>query len=153
MSINEKTKYRIANKWDDQNKKPILDQFDFEDKGSVGIGKMNWSTQKKNKQGEVSFVSSSLKFICFGESKDIIASNLGAKFNIEASLCNESFTNQEGKKIQFWQLTVFKASIAENAGIEKTAKTVDKHNQEKGNGYQAESTPALDGWDDDLVPF
>jgi single-stranded DNA-binding protein len=138
MPINEGTKYRIANVWSKEDNKFIQDQFDFEDKGNVGVGKMNWSTRKKNKQGEVSFVSSSLKFICFGESKELIANNLGAKFNIEASLCNESFTNQEGKKIQFWQLTIFEASLAEDNSSERDSKKVDKHNVAKANSYVKE---------------
>lgn len=130
MSINERVKYRIANVWDDQAKKFNQDQFDFEDRGKYAIGKFNWSTQKKNKQGKVSFTPSSLRFICFGEVKDLIANNLGAKFHIDASLCNESFTGKDGKKISFWQLTVFKAEIAEQG--------IDSHNQAKQNGYQPE---------------
>ena len=143
MSLNNTTKYRIANKFDGIN--PIKDQFEFEDKGNVGVGRLNWSTQKKNKQGEVSFVNSSLKFICFGEAKDLIANNLGAKFNIEASLCNESFIGKDGKKISFWQLTVFKAEIAEDS-FERTAKMVDKHNTSKANGY-------VDEIGDDEIPW
>lgn len=149
MSINERTKYRIANVWSKEDNKFNQDQFDFEDKGNVGVGKMNWSTQKKNKQGEVSFTSSSLKFVCFGETKDLIANNLGAKFNIEASLCNESFTNQENKKIQFWQLTVFKASLVEDDSFEKAAKMVDKHNAAKANSYVKEPEED-DGFSDDI---
>lgn len=143
MSINERTKYRIANVWSNEDNKFIQDQFDFEDKGKVGVGKFSWSTQKKNKQGEVSFTSSSLKFVCFGETKDLIANNLGAKFNIEASLCNESFTNQKGEKIQFWQLTVFKASIVEDIY------DVDKHNTAKANAYVQEPEDDFD----DNIPF
>jgi hypothetical protein len=150
MSINERVKYRIANKWDEQSKKFNQDQFDFEDKGKYGVGKFNWSTQEKNKQGEVSFISSSLKFVCFGETKDLIANNLGAKFNIEASLCNKSFTNQEGTKIQFWQLTIFKAFLVEDDSFEKAAKLVDKHNAAKANAYSPkEQEEDLD----DTIPF
>lgn len=146
MPINERTKYRIANVWSKEENQFIQNQFDFEDKGNVGVGKMNWSTQKKNKQGEVSFVNSSLKFICFGDSKNLIANNLGAKFNIEASLCNESFTNQEGKKIQFWQLTVFEASLAEDDSPKKAPEKIDKHNTSKANGY-------VDEIEDDEIPW
>lgn len=151
MSINETTKYRIANLWDEQSKKFIKDQFDFKDKGKFGVGKFSWSTQEKNKQGEVSFISSSLKFVCFGEAKDLIANNLGAKFNIEASLCNKSFTNQEGTKIQFWQLTVSKAFLVEDDSFEKAAKLADKHNADKQNGYVKQ--PEEEDDFSDQVPF
>ena len=137
MSINERTKYRISNKWNNETKKFDQDQFDFEDKGKVGVGKLNWSTKKTDKQGEVSFTPSSLKFVCFGETKELIANNLSAKFHIEASLCNESFTNQEGKKISFWQLTVFKAEIAEQGEYKEPTK---------------KDEPAEDLEDDD-IPF
>ena len=90
MSINEKTKYRISNKWNDQTKKFDQDQFDFEDKGNFAVGRMSWSIKEKDKQGEVAFVNSSIKFICFGASKDLIGSNLSAKFNIDANLCNKA---------------------------------------------------------------
>ena len=122
MSINEKTKYRISNKWNDQTKKFDQDQFDFEDKGNFAVGRMSWSIKEKDKQGEVAFVNSSIKFICFGASKDLIGSNLSAKFNIDANLCNKSFTNDEGKKIAFWQLTIFQVEIAEQGEYKEPAK-------------------------------
>lgn len=142
MSINEKTKYKISNKYDSTTNKFIQNEYDFEDKGNYATGKINWSTQKKNKQGEVSFVNSSLKFICFGETKELIANNLGAKFNIEASLCNESFTGKDGKKVSFWQLTVFKADIAEEA--KEKPKSMDKI---------ADSYFPEDDFDDELPSF
>lgn len=110
--INSKISYRISNKWDDKTKS-FSQEYEFEDKGNYATGRITWSVPKKDKQGKVTFVNSALKFICFGDAKNFIASNLGSKFNIEANLCNESFTNQKGEKISFWQLTIFEANLAE----------------------------------------
>lgn len=139
MSINEKTKYRIANKYDSKTKSYLKDEFDFEDKGNYGTGKLSWSTSKKDKHGKQIFTSSTVKFICFGETKSFIAANLRGKFKIDASLSNESFTNQKGEKISFWQLTVFSAELAE----------ITQHDAAKANAYQPEAEEELD----DTIPF
>ena len=137
MSINERTKYRIANKWNNETKKFDQDQFDFEDKGSFAFGKLNWSVKKTDKAGAVSFDNSSIKFICFGEAKEIIASNLGAKFTIEASLANKPYKGQDDKWKDSWQLTVFKAEIAEQGEYKEPVKKDEP----------------VEEFEDDLAPF
>ena len=116
MSINERTKYRIANKWDFEAKKFNQDQFDFEDRGSFAFGKMNWSIKKTNKADDsISFDSSSIKFICFGDAKELIANNLGSKFALDASLSNKPFKDKNDKWKDSWGLTIFKAEIVEGS--------------------------------------
>lgn len=126
MSINERTKYRIANKWDKETKKFIQDQFEFEDIGSFAFGKFNWSVKKTDKAGTVSFDNSSIKFICFGEAKELIAGNLGAKFTIDASLTNKPYKGKDDKWKDSWGLTIFKAEIAEQGEYKEPVKETNE---------------------------
>ena len=136
MSINERTKYRIANKWNNETKKFDQNQFDFEDKGSFAFGKMSWSVKKTDKKDQsVSFDNSSIKFICFGEAKELIANNLSSKFTVEASLLNKPYKGQDDKWKDSWQLTIFKAEIAEQGEVKPAEKSINLNDVDENGDF------------------
>jgi len=142
MSINGNTKYRIANKWNEETSEFDKDQFQFENKGNFAIGKLNWSIKKTDKEGATFFLNASMKFICFKETMALMESNLSAKFTINASLEPVSFDGKDGKKVNYLQFIIYQADIVEQV--------IDAHNEAKGNGYQPEKKEEdLD----DILPF
>ena len=143
MSINGNTKYRIANKWNDETKQFDKNQFEFENKGKFATGKLNWSIKKTDKEGATSFLNASMKFICFKETMVLMESNLGAKFTINASLEPVSFDGKDGKKVNYFQFIIYQADIVEQV--------IDAHNEAKGNAYQPEKKEE-EILDDD-IPF
>lgn len=143
MSLNNTTKYRIANKFIDG--KLNKDQFDFENKGKYGKGRLSWSVPIK-KDGQTTFENSSIGFICFGENIEIIENNLGAKFDITGNISQKKNPNATGDQPKmYWQIIVNEARV-----IEEEKPKVDKHSTSKANGYIKQPEEDLD---DDLVPF
>jgi hypothetical protein len=159
MSINEKTKYRISNKF--INGKVDKDQFEFENKGKFGKGRLTWSVPIK-KDGQTTFENSSIGFVCFGDNVGLIESNLGAKFSIGGTISQKKNPNATGDQPKtYWQIVAYEVSIAEESlnqhsvdkeddSFEKAAKLVDKHNAAKANSYVKEPED-LDLSDD--IPF
>lgn len=151
MSLNNTTKYRIANKF--TNGKLNKDEFDFENKGNYGKGRLTWSVPIK-KDGQTTFENSSIGFVCFGGNVELISNNLGSKFDITGNISQKKNPNATGDQPKtYWQIVVNEVRVLEDDSFERAAKMVDKHNSAKANGYQVETTPALDEWQDDIVPF
>jgi len=147
MGLNNTTKYRVGNKF--INGKVDQNQFDFENKGNYGKGRLTWSTAIK-KNGQTTFESSSIGFVCFGENISIIENNLGSKFNIEGTIAQKRNPNATGDQPKtYWQIVVFGVNILEDDQFEKAAKAVDKHNKAKANAFVAEEEFV----DDDFPAF
>lgn len=123
--MNIEGKIKIANKWiDGQVDK---NQFDFENKGKVGKGKLTWFDVDKTNDEDI-FIATTKKFVCFGDNIGFIEANLGQQLQIKGRLRGKEFTNQEGKKVKFDEVVINEVMIAE--------KNISKHNQDKANGYQ-----------------
>jgi hypothetical protein len=130
MPLNNTTKYRIANKF--INGKLKQDEFDFENKGKYGKGRLSWSVPIK-KDGQTTFDNSSIGFVCFGENIEIFANNLNAKFDITGNISQKKNPNATGDQPKnYWQIVVNEVKIIEEA------KPVNAHNKAKGNGYVVE---------------
>jgi hypothetical protein len=141
MPLNNTTKYRIANKF--TNGKLNKDEFDFENKGKYGKGRLSWSVPIK-KDGQTTFDNSSIGFVCFGENIEIFANNLNAKFDITGNISQKKNQNATGDQPKnYWQIVVSEVKIIEEA------KPVDSHNTAKANSYVKET----EDLDDDLLPF
>jgi len=130
-------KCKIANKFIDD--RPAKDQFEFENKGKFGMGKLTWTDSGKDKAGNKTFKTSTKKFICFGANIDFIEQNIDKEFEIEGNLIGEVFKGQDGKNVKYDQI------VLNNIGL--FVREVDKHSVDKGNGYQ----PQVDT--DDEIPF
>ena len=133
--LNERTKYRIANKF--INGKVDKDQFDFKNWGTCGKGRLSWSTKKKGEQ----FENSSIGFVCFGDNIKLIEDNLGAKFSIDGSISlkkNEKATGNQPKT--YWQIVAYGVKV-----IEEGEKILSKHSKDKANAFVSD--------DLDEIPF
>jgi len=134
-------KCKIANKFIDN--KPAKDQFEFENKGKFGIGKLTWTDSGKDKAGDKVFKTSTKKFICFGANIDFIEQNIDKDFEIEGNLVSESFKGQDGKNVKYDQIVLNAVGLF--------VKEVDKHSQEKGNAFQQDASGAF--IDDNINDF
>lgn len=144
MSINERTKYRIANQW--INGAIDKNSYEFSNKGKFAVGKFAWSTAVK-KDGKQEFTSHKIDFVCFGDSISIIEKNLGATFDINGKLEQYSYINKRDgdKKVYSYKIVVNEVRILE-------AKQIDKHSEAKANGYVKEQS--IDDFiDDDTIPW
>jgi hypothetical protein len=139
MALNITTKYRIANQWIGGELQK--DKFEFQNKGSIGVGKLNWSIQEK-RGSEVVFKSSKADFVCFGENISIFENNLGANFSVEGSIFVDPYTNKKGETVYPFKIKVWKASV-----IDAELKPTDTHSQAKTNTKQEEEVI------DDDIPF
>jgi single-stranded DNA-binding protein len=137
-------KCKIANKW--VNNEIDKNQFDFENKGMMAIGTLQWSDVKKGKNGaKDEFTTTTKRFITFDSGNiDLIQSSLGQNIMIEGKLQGSSYTDKEGKKKKNEQVIIDKVSLAEGS--------ISKHSVDKGNGYVAESNQDEEG-DDSEIPF
>jgi len=128
-------KCKIANKFIDNK---LSEQFDFENKGKLGVGRLTWSDVVKDKDGgKPTFVNSTKKFICFGGNIDFIEQNLGQFFEIVGNLKTEQFKGNDDKMVKYDQIVINEVRLAE--------KKVDSHNAAKADGYVKET--------DDFCPF
>ena len=147
MALNEKTKYRIANKF--IGGKLDKEQFEFENKGNFGKGRLTWSVPIK-KDGQTTFENSSIGFVCFGDNVGLIESNLGAKFSIGGTMSQKKNPNATGEQPKtYWQIVAYEVSIVEDDSFEKAAKMVDKHNAAKQNGF-VKQPEEDDGFSDEI---
>ena len=142
MQINGKCK--IANKW--VNNEIDKNQFDFENKGMMAIGTLQWSDVKKGKNGaKDEFTTTTKRFITFDSGTiDLIQSSLGQNIMIEGKLQGSSYTDKEGKKKKNEQVIIDKVSLAEGS--------ISKHSADKGNGFVTESNYVEEELDDS-IPF
>tara|TARA_R110000868_G_scaffold17344_1_gene76362 strand:- start:34038 stop:34466 length:429 start_codon:yes stop_codon:yes gene_type:complete len=137
-------KCRISNKW--LNGAVDKDSFDFENKGKIGVGRLNWSDVVKGKNGaDNSFSSTTKKFICFGANIDFIEQNLGQWLEIVGNLKGEQFTNDKGEVVKYDQIVVNEVKLSE--------KKIDSHSSSKSNGFAPESNRDEDDLDSDEIPF
>lgn len=136
-------KVRIANKWN--NGQIDKNSFDFEVKIGVGKGRLTWTSVEKGKNGaKDSFISSTKKFVCFGNNTAFIEKNLGQQLEIKGRLVGKQFVNGEGKKVKFEEIFINEVSLAETEQ--------SKHHQAKSNGYQPQvESEELDS--DSEIPF
>lgn len=133
-------KCKIANKF--VNDKIDKNQFEFENKGKLGVGKITWTDTAKDKNGQKIFKTSTKKFICFGANIDFIEQNIDKTFEIDGNLVSESFKGQDGKTVKYDQIIVNKVELF----VEKPS----KHQQDKANGYQSQ---AEEDFISDQIPF
>lgn len=88
-------KIRINNKFD--GVKPIKDQFEFENCGKYGKGRLTYSSVKKDKEGKYIHTNANKKFICFEDVILQIEKNLHEILEIKGELKAESFKNEKGE--------------------------------------------------------
>ena len=65
--------------------------------------------------------------------------NIDKELEIDGSLVSESFIDKDGKNVKYDQIIVWKVDLF--------AREIDKHSQDKGNGYQPQEDI------DDVIPF
>ena len=136
--LNERTKYRIANKF--INGKVDKDQFDFENKGNYGKGRLSWSVAVKGDQ--MTFENSSIGFVCFGDNIKLIEDNLGAKFSIDGSISQKKNPKATGDQPKtYWQIVAFGVQVIEEG------EKISKHSQDKANAFVS------DDLEDEFIPF
>ena len=143
MQINGKCK--IANKW--INNEIDKNQFDFENKGMMAIGTLQWSDVKKGKNGaKDEFTTTTKRFITFDSGTiDLIQSSLGQNIMIEEGSDEDDAEDaKEGKKKKNEQVIIDKVSLAEGS--------ISKHSADKGNDFVAESNHVEEEFDDS-IPF
>lgn len=136
--LNERTKYRIANKF--INGKVDKDQFDFENKGNYGKGRLSWSVAVKGEQ--MTFENSSIGFVCFGDNIKLIEDNVGAKFSIDGSISQKKNPKATGDQPKtYWQIVVYGVQVIEEG------EKISKHSKDKANAFVS------DDLDEDEIPF
>ena len=110
---------RVMNKWDDNEKKYMKDQFIYEIKqtssGVLAIGKLSFtssSPQKNKETGESEFISTTKSFVCFdNESINTIEKTLGKLINIEGEIKIEKYVDKDNKKQTIEKFIINKASV------------------------------------------
>lgn len=145
---------RVMNKWDDNEKKYIKDQFIYEIKqtssGVLAIGKLSFassSPQKNKETGESEFISTTKSFVCFdNESINTIEKTLGKLINIEGEIKIEKYVDKDNKKQTIEKFIINKASV-----FNKNDNKPNPHQEAKQNGYQKEVVIAQD--DSEEIPF
>jgi len=122
-----KGKVKINNKWiDNQIDKS---QFDFESRGNIAFGSIQWTDVKKGKNGaKDEFTTTTKRFATFDANVISFLENaLGQQIEIEGKLVGSSYVDKEGKKKIQERIVIDKASLAE--------KKIDKHSAAKGDAY------------------
>lgn len=145
---------RVMNKWDDNEKKYMKDQFIYEIKqtssGVLAIGKLSFassSPQKNKETGESEFISTTKSFVCFdNESINTIEKTLGKLINIEGEIKIEKYVDKDNKKQTIEKFIINKASV-----FNKNDNKPNPHQEAKQNGYQKEVVIAQD--DSEEIPF
>ena len=137
-----KGKAKIANKWINDQISKI--EFDFENRGNVAFGSLQWSDVKKGKNGaKDEFTTVKKRFATFNSDvMNVLNESFGKQVLIEGKLVGSSYIDKEGKKKVQEQIIVDKASLVE--------KEIDQHNKAKGNAYVEESEEFID---DSFIPF
>lgn len=145
---------RVMNKWDDNEKKYMKDQFIYEIKqtssGVLAIGKLSFassSPQKNKETGESEFISTTKSFVCFdNESINTIEKTLGKLINIEGEIKIEKYVDKDNKKQTIEKFIINKASV-----FNKNDNKPNPHQEAKQNGYQKEVVVEQD--DSEEIPF
>lgn len=145
---------KIMNKWDDNEKKYMKDQFIYEVKqtssGVLAIGKLSFassSPQKNKETGESEFISTTKSFVCFdNESINTIEKTLGKLINIEGEIKIEKYVDKDNKKQTIEKFIINKASV-----FNKNDNKPNPHQEAKQNGYQKEVVVEQD--DSAEIPF
>lgn len=145
---------RVMNKWDDNEKKYMKDQFIYEIKqtssGVLAIGKLSFassSPQKNKETGESEFISTTKSFVCFdNESINTIEKTLGKLINIEGEIKIEKYVDKDNKKQTIEKFIINKASV-----FNKNDNKPNPHQEAKQNGYQKEVVVKQD--DSEEIPF
>ena len=145
---------RVMNKWDDNEKKYMKDQFIYEIKqtssGVLAIGKLSFassSPQKNKETGESEFISTTKSFVCFdNESINTIEKTLGKLINIEGEIKIEKYVDKDNKKQTIEKFIINKASV-----FNKNDNKPNPHQEAKQNGYQKEVVVEQD--DSAEIPF
>ena len=130
-------KVKIANKWVDG----AIDKnaFDYEHCGNYAKGRLSWSDVKKGKSGEKpTFVTTTKKFLAFGDSMQVIGNNLGKFLTITGQLKGEEF-EAEGKKIKYDQVMISTAEV-----FEKDEATRKMHGSEASNRVSHDEADEID---------
>lgn len=145
---------RVVNKWDDNEKKYMKDQFIYEIKqtssGVLAIGKLSFassSPQKNKETGESEFISTTKSFVCFdNESINTIEKTLGKLINIEGEIKIEKYVDKDNKKQTIEKFIINKAFV-----FNKNDNKPNPHQEAKQNGYQKEVVVEQD--DSEEIPF
>ena len=85
MALNNTTKYRLSNKYDKSTNSFDKSQFEFENKGNYGKGRISWSIANK-KGDKTTFENSTIGFVCFGENIALFENNLDGRFLIDGTI-------------------------------------------------------------------
>lgn len=123
-------KLRIANTYNKETKQYEKGGFELRENEKSLTGKVNISSKKDGK-----YISKTLPFIAFKSKIDIeteraILDSRGQLFEAEIRFMVDNFQDQKtGKIITYAKVVINKAKF----------KAVDKHNQDKANGYQPEA--------------
>lgn len=145
---------RVVNKWDDNEKKYMKDQFLLEIKqtnsGVLAFGKLSFSSsspQKNKETGESEFISAVKPFVCFNnDAINTIEKTLGKLINIEGEIKIEKYVDKDNKKQTIEKFIINKASVFNKNDIKP-----NPHQEAKQNGYQKEATVEED--DSEEIPF
>jgi len=128
-------KLKLQNKWDKNSNSFNKNEFELKETDKMIMGKVSVSSKQNGK-----YVSKTIPFILFKSQTDLETQNAVKSGEFEASFgigVNE-FEDKEGKKVSYHQLIINEAR----------AKGIDKHNQDKANGYQPQEEMI-----DDVCPF
>ena len=122
-------KLRISNTYNKESNQYNKNDFDIRESEKSITGKVNISTKKDNK-----YISKTLPFIAFKskidrETERAILDSRGQLFDAEIGLMEDNFQDQTGKTITYVKVVINQARF----------EAVDKHNQDKANGYQPEA--------------
>jgi hypothetical protein len=130
-------KLRISNTYNKENNQYEKGTFEVRENEKSITGKVNISSKKDNK-----YILKTLPFVAFKskidrETERAILDSRGQLFDAEIDLIVDNFQDQTGKTITYIKLVINKAKF----------EAIDKHNQDKANGYQPEDLL------DDEIPF
>jgi hypothetical protein len=141
MNINGKVK--ISNKWVD--KQIDKSQFDFDNRGNIAFGSLNWTDVKKGKNGaKDEFTTTTKRFATFNSDvMNLIQSSLGEFLEIKGKLVGNSYIDKEGKKKNQEQIIIDEAELF--------VKEISQHSKDKGNGYQQQAEDSEEN--DSMIPF
>lgn len=141
MNINGKV--RISNKWvDGQIDKT---KFDFDNRGNIAFGSLNWTDVKKGKNGaKDEFTTTTKRFATFnGDVINLLKNSLGEFLEIKGKLVGNSYIDKEGKKKNQEQIIIDEAELF--------VKEISQHSKDKANGYQQQVEESEE--QDDEIPF
>lgn len=131
-------KLKLQNKWNKDTNSFDKNQFELKETEKLISGKVNVTSKQNDK-----FVSKAIPFVLFKSKADAETQNAVKScqpFLASFNLAVNEFKDKDGKTITYHQIIINEAKL----------EGIDKHSQEKGNGYQPEQEPFND---DSEIPF